>query len=44
MGLRRFNEGVPRAGRLSYGALACVAMADGTVKGDPFRNSAEFSG
>ena len=42
MGLRRFNEDVATAARLSSAALACAALADGGGKGDPFRGAAEL--
>ena len=42
MGLRRFNEDVATAVRLSSAALACAALANGGGKGDPFRGAAEL--
>ena len=42
MDLRRFNEDVATAARLSSTALACAALADGRGKGDPFRGTAEL--
>ena len=42
MGLRRFNEDVATAARLSSAALAFTALADGGGKGDPFRGAAEL--
>ena len=42
MGLRRFDEDVATAARLSSAALACAALADGGGKGDPFRGAAEL--
>ena len=42
MGLRRFNEDVATAARLSSPAFAYAALADGKGKEDPFRGAAEL--
>lgn len=41
MGLRRFNEDVVTAARLSSAALAGAALADGAGKVDSFRGATE---
>ena len=42
MGLRRLNEDVAAAARLSSAALTCAALPDSAGQGDPFRGAAEL--